>query len=89
MEAHKVYKDAGYQDGLDSFPTLTRKTTEKIAYTLNGDDPKHQGSTLYEIVSELDGKNYGNDREYFTSRASDLIEGIISSPMAKVWPYGR
>lgn len=76
-EAHKIYKDAGYQDGLESFPKLARKTSEKIAYTLNGDDPKYQGCTLYQMVSDLNDRNYGDDKKYVTPRFNDLYEGII------------
>lgn len=76
-EAHKVYKDAGYEDGLESYASLSRKNVERIAYTLNGDDPKYQDCSLFEVVNNLEGRMWGEDRSFFHPRLSDLGEGIV------------
>lgn len=75
--AHMIYEDTGIQDGLECFSKLTRKTSEKIAYALNGDNPKFKGKTLYEIVDTLENRNFGDDREFFTPQFIDLFEGDL------------
>lgn len=74
-EAHKIYEDTGIKDGLECFSKLTRKTTEKIAYALNGDNPEFEGESLHYIVDTLESRNFGNDKQFFIPRFIDLFEG--------------
>ena len=76
-EAHKIHEEAGYQDGLESFSKLTRKTTERIAYALNGDNPRYKGRSRYEVVSDLEDRNHGDDQKFFTPRFKDILDGMM------------
>ena len=60
IEAHRVYENAGREDGAKEMSSIPQKIAARIAHSLNGDDPEFKDLSIFEAVQLLEIRLQGH-----------------------------